>query len=248
MSATVPVPSVATVDYGDRLRLGIVVPSGNTVAEPEIAAMLPDGVVAHVTRLPLVGSSPEALARMAEGVDAAADLLADARPDLVLFHCTAVTTTAPELEERLRATMERRTGVPAVTTGAALVAALRALGAQRVGLLTPYIPAVHAREKAFLGAHGLEVVVDAALGLDTNTEMARVPPPALVDLVARHARPEAEAYLLSCTALRSATTIEVLEHLTGRPVVTSNQAAVWHALRRAGVDDAVPRFGRLLAL
>lgn len=85
-----------------------------------------------------------------------------------------------------------------------------------------------------------------ALGLDTNTEMARVPPPDLVDFVARHAHPEAEAYLLSCTALRSAPTIEVLEQLTGRPVVTSNQAAVWHALRRAGVCDVVPRFGRLL--
>ncbi|WP_433036699.1 maleate cis-trans isomerase family protein [Actinomycetospora sp. CA-053990] len=246
MSTATPAPSTTTVDYGDRLRLGIVLPSGNTVAEPEIAAMLPPGVVAHVTRLPLVGSSPEALARMADGVDAAAELLADAHPDLVLFHCTAVTTIAPELEERLRTTMERRTGVPAVTTGAALVAALRALAATRVGLLTPYVPAVHDREKAFLAEHGVEVVVDAALGLDTNTEMARVPPPDLVDFVARHAHPEAEAYLLSCTALRSAPTIEVLEQLTGRPVVTSNQAAVWHALRRAGVGDVVPRFGRLL--
>ena len=57
----------------------------------------------------------------------AADCWRTPTPDLVLFHCTAVTTIAPELEERLRTSMERRTGVPAVTTGAALVAALRAL-------------------------------------------------------------------------------------------------------------------------
>ena len=76
----------------------------------------------------------------------------------------------------------------------------------------------------------------------THTEMALVPPPDLVDFVARHAHPEAEAYLLSCTALRSAPTIEVLEQLTGR----GQPGRRWHAMSRAEVGDVVPRFGRLL--
>jgi len=234
------------IDYGDRLRIGMVVPSGNTVAEPEIAAMLPAGVRAYVTRLPLVGSSPEELDAMAAGVESAAGLLADLRPDLVLFHCTAVTTADPRRAEVLRAAMQVRAGVPALTTGAALVDALRALGARRVALLTPYVRAVHEREIAFLAAHDLDVVADAALGLDTNTEMAAVPPAELAAFVRAHADPRAEAYVLSCTALRSAGVIDELERVLGRPVVTSNQAAVWRALAACGVTDPVPGYGRLL--
>jgi maleate cis-trans isomerase len=62
-------------EYGDRARLGVIVPSGNTVAEPEIHAMLPAGVSALVTRLPLTGSSEAQLRAMTEALEPAARLL-----------------------------------------------------------------------------------------------------------------------------------------------------------------------------
>ncbi|MDX6330283.1 MAG: maleate isomerase, partial [Streptomycetaceae bacterium] len=71
-------------------------------------------------------------------------------------------------------------------------------------------------------------------------------PGRLYEFAVRNRSTEAEGYFLSCTALRSAEIIEELEAELGKPVVTSNQAMVWHALRTGGVADPVPGYGRLL--
>jgi maleate cis-trans isomerase len=238
-------PDIRSIDYGDRLRLGIIVPSGNVVAEPEIASMLPPGVRAYFTRLPLRGSSKEELMGMLDGLDQATELLADAAPDLMVFHCTAVTTYEPSLGHAVRDRMSAISGIATVATSEALVAARQALGIRDVALLTPYLADPHEREIRFLNEHGFDVVSDANLGIDTNTEMAALKPAELFDFVVQNQSPDAEGYLLSCTALRSAGIIEPLEALLGKPVITSNQAMVWHALRVGGAMDNVPGFGRL---
>jgi maleate isomerase len=235
------------VDYGARLRLGVIVPSGNAVAEPEIAAMLSPGVRAYITRLPLTGSSPAELTAMLADVDRAADLLADMSPDLIAFHCTAVTTAAPDLGRAIQEKIQDRTRIPAITTSEALLAALRALEARRIVLLTPYVESVHTAETAFLKANGVGVIADAFLGIDSNAEMGRLDPGVLYDFVLEHRTDDADAYLVSCTAIRSAPLIAPLEDALGRAVLTSNQAMIWHAQRSAGVEDSVEGFGRLLS-
>lgn len=229
--------AVDSIDYGDRLRVGLIVPSGNVVAEPEIHAMLPAGVRAYVTRLPLVGSTPEDLQAMVGGLDAATDLLGDAAPDVIAFHCTAATTVEPGAGAAISGRITARTGTVAFATSQALLAALDALGARRLALLTPYTTVPHTLEQRFLEAHGAEVVTEEALGLNTNTEMAAVPPDELADLVLRHGDSGADAFVLSCTALRSGGIVEALEARLGRPVLTSNQVTAWYAARVGGVAD-----------
>ena len=58
---------------------------------------------------------------------------------------------------------------------------------------------------------------------------------------------EAEALLISGTGLPTAGIIQRLENELGKPVVTGQTAALWHALRVAGVDARVSGYGRLLA-
>lgn len=240
--------SPVEIDYGGRLRLGIVVPSGNSIAEPQLARMLPAGVAPFFTRLPLRGSSETELMGMLDGLPAAARLLADARVDLLVFHCTAVTTFSLDLDATIADRMRDASGIPAMTTAEALIAAFHALNARNVVLLTPYLTGPHQREIEFVHAHGIKVIADAALDMDTNTEMAVLRPDELFDFAVRHRNPEADAYFLSCTALRSAEIIEELEKELGRPVITSNQAMAWYALRKGGIADPVPDFGALLKL
>jgi maleate isomerase len=76
--------------------------------------------------------------------------------------------------------------------------------------------------------------------------MAKLAPEVWVDLARRNKDSRADAYLVSCTAVRSAEVIEELERELGRPVVTSNQAITWHCLRTAGIVDKVRGFGALL--
>lgn len=234
------------IDYGERLRIGMLVPSGNVIIEPQVNAMLPQGVALYATRLPLTGSSEAELLAMAENVEGPARLLAHARVDQIAFNCTAVSTFSKEMETSITRRIGQATGLPVLATSEALVAALRALGARRIMLLSPYLQAINDREVAFLEAAGFQVLGETGLGLNTNAEMAALPPDTWLDLAKRHREDRADAWLVSCTAVRSAEVIEDLERELGRPVVTSNQALVWHCLRTAGIADRVEGFGSLL--
>jgi maleate cis-trans isomerase len=236
------------IDYGSRLRLGVIVPSGNVIAEPQIHAMLPKGVVAYMTRLELRGSSEPELLEMSRHVEAGAKLLSDAQVDAVVFHCTAVSTFSPSMGEDIECRIANASGLPAISTSEAILTALRALNAKKIVLLTPYIDSVNAREVAFLEHHGFEVLEEVGLGVDTNAEMAKLPPQIWVDLARKHQCEDADAYFISCTAVRSAEVIEEIEALVGRPVITSNQAMVWYALRKNTIADHQPGFGSLFSV
>ena len=231
--------------YGS-VRLGVLVPSGNSVAETELRAMLPDSVTMLTTRLALRGSSEAELLAMLGDLDNAAVLLGHAEPDVIAFHCTAVSTYAPHLAGEIRDRITAATGRRAIATADAILAAFRVLEARRVLLVTPYIAPVHQREIDFLGGCGLEVVGGSCLGVDTNTEMARIEP-AVIAAQAKDAASgvAADACFISCTAIRSAGLIAELEASLGMPVITSNQVLVWYALGTLGVRDRISGFGRL---
>jgi maleate isomerase len=238
----------ATPRYGWRGRLGMLLPSGNVAAEPQFNAMLPDGVSLHTTRLKLTGSTDAELLAMAEGVEEGAALLADTCADLILFHCTAVSTWDAEMDRTLPERITKATGVRATATSRALIAALQALNARRIVMVSPYIEATNIRETAFLEAHQVSVLSAVGLGIAQAKDMISVEPGEWYRLVRANARADADAYFISCTAVRSLEVIDDLERDLGRPVVTSNQVAVWHSLRTMGLQDRLSGYGRLFDL
>jgi len=238
--------AIPVIRLGWRLRLGMLIPSVNTVAEPQLAAMLPEGVSLHTTRLKLTGSTEQELLGMVERVEEAALLLADAEPQRILFHCTAVTTLDFGMVDRIRDRITGATGLPTDVTAECIVAALQGLGARRIVMVTPYIQPVNDREAAYLRHHGVEVLSEHGLGLPGGKAFATIEPAEWYRIVMAHRHQDADAYFLSCAQTRTAEIIETLEHDLGRPVITSNTAALWHCLRQAGLRDAVPGFGELL--
>ena len=224
----------------------MLVPSGNVIIEPQVNAMLPQGVALYVTRLPLRGSSEAELLAMAANVEQAARLLGDAGVGLIAFNCTAVSTYSKAMEAEIQQRIASAARLPVLMTSGAIVAALKVFRARKLVLLTPYIAEVNRREAAFLTAAGFEVLSETGLGLDTNTEMAKLPPEVWIDLARQNKDSRADAYVVSCTAVRSAEVIDKLERELGRPVVTSNQAIAWHCLRSARIQDKVSGFGTLL--
>jgi maleate isomerase len=231
--------------YGTH-RLGILVPSGNSVAETELRAMLPDSVTMLTTRLALRGSSEDELMAMLTDLDNAAALLGHAEPDAIAFHCTAVSTFAPHMAGEIRDRITAATGRPAIATADAILSAFRVLATKRVLLVTPYVEQVHRREIAFLVENGLTIVGGSWLGVDRNTEMARIAPKVIAAQVRKAASGiSADACFISCTAIRSAGVIADLEASLGIPVLTSNQVLVWHALHTLEVHQRVEGFGGL---
>jgi maleate isomerase len=239
---------MTAIAYGDAARLGVLVPSGNSVAEMELRAMFPPSVAMLVTRLALRGSSVPEMMAMLTDLDKAAELVGHAEPDAIAFHCTAVSTFAPHLAGEIRRRITAASGRKALATADGILAALRVLQARRVLLVTPYIEPVHAREIDYLQAQGVAVVGGSFRGVNTNSEMARIPPAAIAEQVRDAAESvNADLCFISCTAIRSAGLIDGLERELGIPVITSNQVMAWHALTELGIADRVTGFGRLLA-
>lgn len=235
------------INYGDKARLGVLVPSGNSVAEIELRAMIPADVAVLVTRLALRGSSEPELLAMLEDLDKAAVLMGHPEPDAIAFHCTAVSTFAPHLAGEIRSRITAATGRLAIATADAILAAFKALRTRKVLLVTPYIEPVHRREVDYLLANGVEITGSSFMGVNTNLEMAKIHPQAITDQVVRSAQDcAADTCFVSCTAIRSAGLITRLEETLGMPVITSNQVMAWYALTQLGVSQRVPGYGRLM--
>lgn len=243
-----PRPSTESPRYGWRARLGMLLPSGNAAAEAQFNAMLPDGVSLHTTRLKLTGSTDAELLAMTESLEEGASLLADACVDLILFHCTAVTTWDADMDRALPERIAAATNLPATATSRALIAAFQVLGARRIVMVSPYIEAINAREAAFFENQQIRMLNTVGLGIAAAKDMISVEPGEWYRLVHANRTPDADAYFISCTAVRSLEVIEDLERDLGKPVVTSNQAAAWHCLRTLGIRDSISGYGRLLTL
>jgi maleate isomerase len=234
--------------YGSRLRLGMVVPSVNSNAESHIGAMLPDDVTLHTTRLKMEEKDANAMLGFVDRIEEAASLLQDAGCQHILVNCTAVTTADPTIGSRIAERIRKATGLPSTTTGDGVIAALRTLRARTVVMLTPYKRAVNEREAKYLEHFGFKVLDWEGLELTGAHEFDDVTPEQWHDLVRAHRNDAADVYFLSCAQTRVVEVIGSIERELGRPVLTSNQAATWYALRQRGIDDKVSGFGTLMML
>jgi maleate cis-trans isomerase len=232
-------------------RIGLIVPSSNRMTEPQFHRYAPAGIGVHVARAQITGRHRKPIAALLDEVGRAASSLGDARCDPVVFHCTG-TSMAEGIagEAALVDKVAKESGAKAFSTAQAIVEALKALGMRRVILFSPYVQATNDHEKEFLAEHGIAVVRDVALNLPAGDDYIRVPVERWIGLAREHAHVPADGFFLSCTNTTQIEAVETIERETGRPVVNSNQAALWAALGRIGKGGAVPRIpglGRLFA-
>ena len=235
--------------YGWRAKIGRISPSPETVGCEEWRRALPEGVCLVETRTLLHDVTVEGLAETVMQVERAALELASAEVDVILHAGTAIAFFRGfghdrELSERITAT----TGIKATTSLTAVVEALRTLGITRPAIATSYLAEIDTRLVEVLERSNFKVAAIRGMGLKKSIDMGKVLPDktyALAKEVARSA-PDADGILISCGNLRSFEAIEALENDTGLPVVTSNQAGLWQALRMVGIHDQLLNLGRLL--
>lgn len=214
-------------------RLGLVVPSWNTVMEYEFQRLIPPGTSLHVSRVAHTQDTEPALLHMLGEFEPAATLLAHARVDAICFGCTASGFVQPGVRDDVRATdaASRSLGLPVIATSDAVCAALEHLGARRVAVASPYEPWLNEYLRRYLTGRGF--TVDSIAGFGTQ-EHAKCSPQETLALALGVVRPHTEAIFLSCANLRTLEIIEPLERATGLPVVTSTQASLWRLLSRLG--------------
>lgn len=206
--------------------------------------MAPPGIRFHTTRLTFRRTGLADDHALVENVETGAQLLADAGVDLILFNCTAASlVVGPEnINRRIKAA----TGIPSTTTIEGVLAALRAAGVRRLALMTAYRREVIDAEIKFFREQGFEVVAEASHGRDTPVEQGEIAPARWLELSATLKGSNADGLLISCAGIQISTVLEQIERDWGRPVIASNQAALWQCLRMLNVADPVRGYGRLL--
>jgi maleate isomerase len=226
-------PSLENSTGYARARIGLIIPSSNRLTEPQFRRFLPGDVAVHTTRLRMTGKHSKPLAALLDDVAAAAGALGDAKCDVIVFHCTANSMEhGPEGEREILKAIRDASGAEAMTTAQAVVQALHASNIKKLVMISPYQQSHNDHEKDYLAAMGFETIHDVALGLPPSDGYLAYPPSRWIDCVRDNIRDDADGYFLSCTNTTQIDTIATLEPELGKPVLNSNQATIWAALKR----------------
>src|SRR3982750_574001 len=111
----------------------------NRLPEPQLRHFAPPSLGIHVTRLQMTGKWNRPLSALTEDIQRAASALADAKCDIIVFHCTGhAMEEGPGGDARTRAMIKSTAGVEAMSTAAAIEEALGVLKLKKLILLTPY--------------------------------------------------------------------------------------------------------------
>jgi maleate isomerase len=241
---------------GYRAVFGVIGPSTNTVVQPDFEAMRVHGVTNQYRGIYV--TDPDALtdADFLAGTTAISENTLDAvrsvitcKPDYLVMGMSAVTFYGGVAggESFRQKVLDVSGGIPISLGSESLVAALRAYGGiKRVSFVSPYFPVANAEVRRYLTESGFEVVRDAALQCRCWTDIAKVPPERLAQVLADLDGTDVDALVQVGTNLSMMQLAADTEARLGKPVIAINTATYWHALRTYGIADKVAGLGRLL--
>lgn len=231
----------------NRAKIGFVLLATEQTIEENAYRLCPPGVGMHFTRAANPDSiTIENLSKQAGDLArAASTLLPDGSLDVISYGCTSGSLVIGED----RVFTELNKGAPtAIATSliTGVIRALKAIGASKIAVATPYLDAINRLEAAYLENAGFEVARIKGLNLERDSDMVRLRPDFIANYAASLDSPDVDSIFISCGALRSLDIVDQLEQKLGKPVICSNQAMIWDVLRLAGIDDKIEGYGRLL--
>jgi maleate isomerase len=232
-------------------RIGMLTPSSNTVLEPVTAAMLaatPD-VSLHVSRFRVtrigLGAADQAQFELG-GILQAAELLADAKVDVISWNGTSASWLGLDRDRALAAAITAATGIPARTCVLSLVEILERVGAQSLGIVSPYTDDVQARIVETYAAAGFSCTAERHLGLADNFGFGLVEPESIGGLIREVAAASPDAVTVLCTNMNGAAAAAAAEVEDGPLMLDSVAVTLWGCLRALGLPLApLSRWGRL---
>ena len=226
-------------------RLGLMIPSSNTMMESDFFHNAPPGTAVHTARMYMEDTTAEGENRMLDefALPAARDL-GTARPAVVVFGCTSAgALRGNDYDTALCQQISEVAGAPAVSTIASVRAAIEAAGGSRIGVITPYVDELNEKIKASIEADGPEVVRIEGLGITENFTIAEVGHDEIVSFAVRALGDLADSGAIdlvfaSCTNFGAMAARPAIAQRLGLPVVTSNQAVFDAAVARLAAVTA----------
>lgn len=242
-------------------RIGLIVPSSNTTMETELPELFRRQSAAtgqrytfHSARAAMKQVNREELLAMVDRAADCATAVSDADVEVIAYAClVAVMAQGPgahKQSEEVIGDAARANGHPAavVSSAGALVRTLRAVGAGRVAMVTPYMAPLTQMVREYVEGEGVEVLDAVALEVADNLAVGRLDPANLPEIARGLRRQGAEAIVLSaCVQMPSLPAVQQVEDDLGLPVVTAATATAYEVLTALGHRPSIEGAGRLLA-
>jgi maleate isomerase len=243
-----------------KARIGVILPVAvDTVTHPhsflaEYYMLVPRFVSVHITGYPINPGDIyepvlDAVLRVSsiEGLATAAKMLAKIPIDSIAYACTSASfIRGAGFDRRQIEAMEKASGRPATTTSTAAVEAFKALGVDKVAVAAVYVDEICEKLRKFLEGNGISVTRIENLNLKTDADIMKKGPEDAYRLAKKADTPDAQAVFIPDTGFRCIDVIDALESELGKPIVTANQATMWHAQRLAGIREPLAEFGKLM--
>jgi maleate isomerase len=230
----------------ERRHFGVLVPSTNTTVEIEYTRHLPPRLQFHTGRLGKGGNTPFSPSRD-EDVVYQSKMLGDAKVEAIALAQTSASLFDNDYDAKVKAMMSQNSGVPAVTSAEAIGQAVQALGMKRVGIVTPYsTQVIESAKRYYERKYGLEVVGMEGFGATDSYAIAKFDANVAFEGMRRVDKPTIELLIVPGGNFPTMPWIATWERAMRKPVITTNQAALWAVLGIMKLNDPLPGLGRLL--
>lgn len=224
-----------------RAVIGVMTPAMNTVVQPELELLRPEGVTNQMQRFRLGGGS------ISDDLPDEAAKLMDCQPQAIAVGLTTdAGSDGPDKLKQRCDEVSAQIGVPLIGASFANYEALRILGATRIGIVTPFDAEVDAVVRANTEAAKFQVVAIKGTKAPSLPAICETPLADIRGVFADVAASDCDVILQVGTALPVVAMIEELEEAHGKPIVACNAAVYWQTLRSVGITDPIRGYGRLL--
>jgi len=234
--------------FGWRARLGLIMPSNNTVIEPEMLQAVPEGVTLHGHRVGLRPEERKGDFMDAMRIDAIENGYKIGPVDCVSY-CCLTTSFYKGLgwDKELMKDMENSIGKPVTTAATAMLRALKFSEIRKVAIATPFRAEVNEKLEEFLEANGFEVSGMKALDpVPSPQDVVLLPTTVAYRLAKEAIQPDSDGVFICATDLPAMNVIDALENDLKKPVISTNQALLWDMLRIIDMKTSIKGFGALL--
>lgn len=238
---------------GYRLKVGVILPSTNTIVQPETDAVRVPGVTWHVGRIPITNRKISTdnfldhVAAMRAGIETATDQVQTAGIDrLVMAVALEAFWGGVAQSDAFRNKLEAYSGVPVTLGSDAIAAGLDAFGATSIAVLTPHMPKGDIEVRGWLEEKGFAVKRLTGLACESPRGIAQVPPSRIAEALRQLDGDDVDALVQVGTNLAGAAVAAEIEKSIGKPIIQINTVSAWAALRAAGIADRLQGRGRLL--
>ena len=236
-----------TDHLGWRAKVGLILPSVNTVIEPVFYLTAPSGITFHASRTLITGTGVQDVIDMEKDKAIAAEQLLSARIDCLVDCCTASgIVQGLDHDKAFCSEIEKKAGIITTSTIQLIMDALKALELKNLVIVTPYPDEVDELEKAFFETQGFTVVNIKGLGIKEGCKLATVPASEIYRICCEAWDSKADGLFISCMNFNAMPVIQALELALQVPVVSSVSATLWGILQRLGIKEAVYGYGGLL--